>query len=399
MNMNTISKTWRGLGLLLALIFSCYSSAQAEDKLLADNAKHLFDTFNYVVGTQTIEPAYKFTSESSLVETAQAIVDMGSNTLKISLEPGKYGLSVSNYNYSHELFIKDASYKKVLRDMDFQYYLFWVYAPKVPDFMDGMTQQELDDEYENMYKLAEYLLQTCNGTGKSFYLGHWEGDWHLLNGYDVSLITADATRKESMTAWYNIRQQAVDDAKSANPGSDVSVYHYCEVNRVKEAMDGKERIANTILPNINVDYVSYSCYDALDGTLSAKLNYIESKLTAKPGITGKRVFIGEYGFPIIYKNIATNTAAQQNNKSQAFIKSALQWGCPFILYWEMYNNEVVSGVQNGFWLIDNNNVKQPIYDTHKNFYTAMKRWVSNFKTTNGRVPTQAEYLTQAASLF
>ena len=41
------------------------------------------DAFNYVIGTQTIGATYKFTQESVLVETARAILDMGSNILKI----------------------------------------------------------------------------------------------------------------------------------------------------------------------------------------------------------------------------------------------------------------------------------------------------------------------------
>ncbi len=43
------------------------------------------DAFNYVIGTQTIGATYKFTQESVLVETARAILDMGSNILKITM--------------------------------------------------------------------------------------------------------------------------------------------------------------------------------------------------------------------------------------------------------------------------------------------------------------------------
>src|SRR5579884_3087830 len=45
------------------------------------------DAFDYVLGTQTIAPAYHFTQDTSLVETAKAIQAMGSNILKISLSP------------------------------------------------------------------------------------------------------------------------------------------------------------------------------------------------------------------------------------------------------------------------------------------------------------------------
>jgi len=43
------------------------------------------EAYNYVVGTQTIGATYQFTEESLLVETAQAILDMGSNLLKFTM--------------------------------------------------------------------------------------------------------------------------------------------------------------------------------------------------------------------------------------------------------------------------------------------------------------------------
>jgi len=42
---------------------------------------------NYVIGTQTIGASYQFTKEPKLVETARAILAMGSSTLKFSLAP------------------------------------------------------------------------------------------------------------------------------------------------------------------------------------------------------------------------------------------------------------------------------------------------------------------------
>ena len=37
------------------------------------------------------------------------------------------------------------------------------------------------------------------------------------------------------------------------------------------------------------------------------------------------------------------------NKIRWLIKTALQWGCPFVLCWEMYNNEVYKdGKRRGF---------------------------------------------------
>src|ERR1035437_2411794 len=46
------------------------------------------EAFNYIVGTQTIGATYQFTKESVLVETAEAILDMGSNLLKFTMGRG-----------------------------------------------------------------------------------------------------------------------------------------------------------------------------------------------------------------------------------------------------------------------------------------------------------------------
>ncbi len=46
------------------------------------------DAFNCVIGTQTIGATYQFTQESVLVETARAILDMGSNILKLTMGRG-----------------------------------------------------------------------------------------------------------------------------------------------------------------------------------------------------------------------------------------------------------------------------------------------------------------------
>ncbi len=55
----------------------------------------------------------------------------------------------------------------------------------------------------------------------------------------------------------------------------------------------------TCIPKVNLDFVSYSSYDTEHNPtdLRKALDYLESKLPTKDGIAGKRVFIGEYGFP------------------------------------------------------------------------------------------------------
>lgn len=352
--------------------------------------------YNYAIGTQTIGPSYGFTQESRLVETARQILSMGSNIMKttLSLEQG--------FTYCHEMLEKNPDYRTIM-GMDFRYYFFWVYSSADTAWRDGFSDAEKEIEYDNMYRLADYLLKTFVGTGKEFFLGHWEGDWHLTE-MDGNLQTVDPDRIKGMINWYKTRQKAIDDAEEANPGSDVKVWHYCEVNRVLDAIDrGYDRIVNKVLPYTGVDYVSYSSYDAIGGdsyetlssTLHRALDAIEAALVPKDCISGKRVFIGEYGFS--NKSVGQG---EQDARSRMVMKASLEWGCPFVLYWEMYNNEVDdSGQQVGFWLINDSGVRQTVYYTHVNFYDKMKCWVYKYIQQHGDWPSREEFNSEACKIL
>ena len=354
------------------------------------------ENYNYSIGTQTIGASYGFTSDTRLVETAKQIALMGSNILKTEL------VLSDGYEFSHELLEREPSYKAIM-EMDFKYYFFWVYSGIKTDWTDGLSNEEKEKEYDNMYRLADYLFKTYAQTEREFYLGHWEGDWHLT-GQNGNLAIVAPERIQGMIDWYITRQQAIDDARTVNSSSKAKVYQYCEVNRVFDVIDKQyDRILNKVLPYIDVDYVSYSSYDAIAPTdypsLKAKLQQaldaIEAQMKPKANIDGKRVFIGEYGFDNM-----SNGESTQNMRSRMVMKAALEWGCPFILYWEMYNNEITANnQQKGFWIINDRGVKQQVYYTHANFYIRMKTWVGEYLASHGKYPSREEFNTQAVSIL
>ncbi|MCW3052763.1 MAG: hypothetical protein JWN14_1933, partial [Chthonomonadales bacterium] len=88
---------------------------------------------NYVVGTQTIGPTYRFTQQTALVETAQATLDLGSDILKIKLSRD-YGKSdypgvvpIPAIQSLRDLARDEPSFRRVL-DMPFHHYLLWTYS-------------------------------------------------------------------------------------------------------------------------------------------------------------------------------------------------------------------------------------------------------------------------------
>lgn len=354
------------------------------------------ENYNYVLGTQTIGPKYKFTAEDALLETAKAIYDMGSKSLKISLSVSSYTGVSGSYSTLTSLVRDNSSFRQAI-DMPFRNYFFW--ARSHANWADGYSEAERTEDSIQIYDLTKYLLSRYNNTGKTFYLGHWEGDWYLLPNYDRNYVPSDE-RCANMAKWLRTRQNAIDKAKNEGGFSNVMVYGYVEVNQVVDAkFSAKKRVVNCVLPQTNVDFVSYSSYDAQwydQAKYNTVLDYIEANLPPKAGITGKRVFIGELGNSLEKSGWDINKHESDN---RAFFKTAIAWGCPFVLYWEMYNNEfdTANNRHRGFWLINDKNEKQPLYDMFTCFYDAAKKYVTRYKLINKILPNYQEYASWASS--
>lgn len=361
------------------------------------------DRFNYILGTQAIGGKYQFTSQDALVESAEVIHAMGASCMKFDLRP-----KPKQYTGIHslvELARDEPAHRKVL-DMPFAHYQMWAETFAGTSWKQGFSKAHAEQEYQEMYALVVHLLKTYSGTGKTFYLGHWEGD-NLLRGGISKTADAHMTpeRVQGMIDWLTTRQRAVDDAKRDTPHQDVHVWHYTELNHPTISLrEGRPSLVNLVLPHVPVDFVSYSAYDVTNvpkpEEIKAVLSYIESKLLPKPGIPGRRVFIGEYGYSVFHNGRPHHPPQEQNRLSRITIQAALEWGCPFILYWELYNNELEpDGQQRGFWMIDDKGIKQPIYETHRLYYQWARRFVAESIARTGKTPADAEFRAAAAEYF
>jgi hypothetical protein len=360
------------------------------------------DRFNYILGTHTVGAHYQFTDKTRLLETAEVIQGMGSNIIKFRFNRGfdkrNYaGPNPGSYATLTELAKEEPSIRAVF-DMPFYYYFMWVGCMQRVKWSDpsGYTEKDAQTEYREIYDLACYLLKTYNGTGKSFYFGHWEGDWLLVNDFNAKMDPVPH-RVENMIKWLNNRQRAVDDAKRDNPGSDVRIFHYSEVNQVVKGLRGEKCYTTEVLPYVNVDYVSYSAYDAQqtpEEMLPVALDFIETHLSGKSGIPGKRVWIGEFGY-----KAKGNTPEEQKTRSLEFAKIAIEWGCPFVLHWQLYDNEFENGEYNGFWLINDQGEKQPLYHALQAYYVSAREYVNEHLVAQERIPSSAVFRKQAVKLI
>ena len=358
------------------------------------------DAFNVRVGTQTFAPRYHFTTNTALVETANAISAMGSDVIKFYLGrgmSGQYGISLPGSITDLTRLVRDEPSVRRVFDMPFHHYVVWAYAFSVAGdawWKGGFSATEGAKEYAEIYTLTRHFLTNYNQSGKSFYLGHWEGDWYLLNNYDTT-SNPSLTAIQGMIDWLNTRQKAVDDAMRDTPHTNVAVYAYTEANRVRDAMfngpTNNLRLVNAVLPGVtNLDFVSWSSYDGMNlptPELTATLNYLQDHLSTNKAsvIPGRRVIIGEYGWG----------TGDQEPATRSFIQRLLSWAPKFILFWEMYNNEANAS----FWLIDSNNVQTSTYLFHERFISQAKLQAARFFETNGRLPTDSEFSTGLSPLL
>ena len=365
--------------------------------LLAPITTAATEPFSAILGTQAIGGKYQFTDQPALLEAAQVVERMGATSFKFALRFDPHRPEIQS---AAALVSLDPIYRKVL-EMSFSDFQIWVDAKAEGAWQKGLSPPQVLAEYRNVYELASYLLRTYSGTGKSFYLGHWEGDNMLRGeiGPAGDLQISDPVRLQGFIDWLKIRQQAVDDAKHDTPHQNVNLWHYTEVNHPTISLrEGRPSLANKVLPHVAVDFVSYSAYDSQnDPTLLREtLDYLESQLQPKPGIPGKRVFIGEYGFWTQKDGKPQNTPQQQNDRSLAVIRVGLEWGCPFILYWQLYNNELdADGTHRGFWMIDSLGAEQPIYKTHLLFYTWARSYEADAKAKTGEEPNPTAFRREA----
>ncbi len=395
----------RSVAITIAAAFSVAASAFAAGSL-SDPA---VDAYNVRVGTETFAPLYKFTANSALVETAQAITNMGSDTIKLYLGSStayQSGVPLPSTVTNLLALVRDQpDYRKVL-DLPFRHFVMWAYPLENSDewWGSGYNSTQGAKDYSEMYALTTYLLTNYNNSGKTFYLGHWEGDGYLsVNGWSTNPSMATV---QGMIGWLNNRQTAVDDAKRAVNFTNVNVYNYAECNRVRDAMlnnsNNNVRVINYVVPYVtNLDYLSYSSYDSQNlsaSDLYMTLNYMESMLPTNKlaSVPGPRMWIGEYGWGYL------STAAQEP-LNRAYIQRLLGWNwnghcLPFLLFWEMYSNYNPNGATN-FCLVDYQNNKVPSWYLQNYFFNDARMLTAQFKETKGRLPSDTEFSSMTMPLL
>ena len=377
--------------ILLAVV--CAACAPAGQHKDLNTQKHTPEQLRDIIGVTHVNGQYYLTDKDFLCEGADQILALGSRVIKVWFDKPS-----DSYRFNSEwpkadsmVEIAQSPYFRKLFDKPFTTYILMCFSMGRPGgyFRDGLTDEQRADEQKQFYALAKYLLTTYKGSGKTFVLQHWEGDW-LIRGNFNKDVDPEPKAIQGMIDWLNARQAGVDQARQelgqAGPASwhwpslagdgraHVRVYHAAEVNRVVASMEqGRCGMVNAGLPHTRLDLVSYSAWDSATehfqdpNVLRRALDFIAANVPDSPDFGDRNVYIGEFGMP---EN--EFSAGQIHKAIPNAVNTALDWGCPYIVYWQIYCNELRPGkgpppIKNnddvrGFWLIKPDGSKARTWD-------------------------------------
>ncbi len=267
----------------------------------------------FTAGVSHINGRYRFTDNNYLLEGAQKISDVGSNSIFIYLTPwfrSEYpDESSANWPASDPTGLdglaQTVPYDQVFH-LPFKTIVMTTFTFANADQVQGIAQAQsrLSAEENEFYQLTKYLYSHFSGSGKTFVLKNWETD-----GFAAYLgnTTGDIPQNvvDDLIAWLSARQRGVTRARNEAHDSSVLVLNGAEVNRVLDyAQNGLKRVINAVIPQVNADMLTYSSYDAM--VYGTNAQWIQQNLTQAlqtiaqfapdpQGMGTRRILISEYG--------------------------------------------------------------------------------------------------------
>lgn len=324
------------------------------------------------LGVAHIGGLYSFSDTDYLNEGAAAARSIGAHCLKVSLSLDTDNPSPKLYPFHSQWptvttldALADTPYYRALFARDFDTFILTTFRPGRPAgyWRESFTAEDEQAEEECFANLTRYLLRTYVGTGKTFILQNWEGDWALRGAFDPAVQpTPEATA--AMIRWLSARQRGVARARSEFPSRNVRVFHACEVNLVRQAMDhGAPSVTADVLPHIPVDLASYSAWDTKDSPerFGEALAFIAKHKQPNEPFGAHGVYVGEFGLPE-----SEATPQKVLERTTELLAVAQRFGCPYAVYWQVYNNEPthqppkLNTDYKGFWLIRPDGTHSPV---------------------------------------
>lgn len=323
------------------------------------------NNFSEIVGATHVAGKYHLTDKPFLLEGADQLLALGTRLGKFWFIPhgakNDYRWNSKWENARDFVDLAKTQYFQELFRKPFRTFVLEAHCRED----DGWRNEQPENYYQNLSDrfeaITRYLYETYSTVKVDFVLQHWEGDWLLRGrgGETWDLPPKDAkVLCERMQRWLAARQAGVTRGRSARREQcQCNVFHAAEVNRVADAWKGIPTMVRDVLPKVELDLVSYSCYDGMKDpiTLWKCLGEIRRniKLTGAAGQNG--LYIGEIGIP---ENEQPEKLAERWDK---WLAVALAAKVRYIIHWQLYCNELAKTEEKppikdlksvrGFWLI------------------------------------------------
>lgn len=309
----------------------------------------------FKAGVAHVGGNYGFTQDNFLIEGANRIMSLGADSIFVYMEPQYSSRYPQNTNgpfwptpapATLTQLAQTAPYR-ALFNMPFKLFVLTANSFSTHDDMDSFQTNPDWAEFEEQefYDVTRYLYSTYAGTGKSFILKNWEGDYRALgfghNTEDIPLNKIDA-----MNIWMSARQRGISRgrADSGEPAG-VGIFHAVELARVLDYTDsGLRRLINATLPVVKADMVSYSSYDSSASgadaastrtAMNEALNAIKSLAPDPLGFGNKRILISEYG---LFENRPDHVGAV-TWRTNTILETSQAAGILGAFFWQIFDNE------------------------------------------------------------
>ena len=259
-----------------------------------------------ILGVCHINGIYHFPAPGRdfINEGADEILKLGSRCIKLiirdQLQGGYYPFDTWPEITSLVQAAQLPAYQKVFAK-PITTYVLMTFTPgaEIHYFTKGLSTADAERERRSFYDFTKFLLTRYAGTGKTFVLQNWEGDWVLTPPADIDK-TPDPVAIQGMIDWLNARQDGVDRARAEVGMHGVRVFNAAEANLLIKAMEGKPCVTNSVFPKTHCDLYSYSAYQTLTQgpvIFRKSLDYLASKTPDSKAFGDKNIYLGEYGWP------------------------------------------------------------------------------------------------------
>ncbi len=279
-------------------------------------------------------------------------------------------------------------YQAVLDDPDLHTILLTTYTsadygagPDDLNLLRPWTAAAEQAEREQIRALCEFLYARWGNRPKTVVLANSEADEKMLEimNHTGSPEQAVAT----MTAWTRTRHGAITAARAAHPQAPLRVLHGFEISLVNLALirkgpafektpSGTWNALRDVVPHVRFDLLLYSTYESINSPyetrntnveasqtgvrLSRDLDRIRERSRGSLSAEGRRLFAdrfvaaGELGFARDrFEYLPTGGVLP---RLLSAVQAAADWGCPYIVLWQVFDAPKAGREQFGFGLVD-----------------------------------------------